>query len=94
MHVIPEIFQQREEELLNQHRLATATAAQLAEKQVNGAATNDRQINGKLPTENKSEEVIIYLQFVDILYGRLFFTDYCPTPTNEFAGFMSLGKNS
>ena len=69
MHTIPEIFQQREEELLNQHRLATATAAQLAEKQVNGAATNDRQINGKLPTENKSEEVIIYLQFVDILYS-------------------------
>ena len=73
MHTIPEIFQQREEELLNQHRLATATAAQLAEKQVNGAATNDRHINGKLPTENKSEEVIIDLHFVDLLYGMAVF---------------------
>ena len=24
---------------------------------------------------------------------QAFFTDICPSPTNEFAGFLSLGKN-
>ena len=30
----------------------------------------------------------------DQLQQAFFFTDFCPTPTNGFAGFLSLGKKS